>query len=189
KIGEGAFGSVFKAFDTKQNKTKALKIIKYSSAEELNGMMKEGSQLMNIDHENIIKVNDFFVDNSQLLCIDMDFYSNGDLLKLMNDTEWCSERKVKQIIYQICDALNFVHTKLKVIHRDVKPSNIFIRDLDSDNIHVVLADFGLAKASMGSVDRSYAGTPLYMSLELATGGKYSFNTDIYSLGVAIYQIM
>ncbi|KAF0976392.1 hypothetical protein FDP41_004619 [Naegleria fowleri] len=119
----------------------------------------------------------------------MDYYENGDLSKLTSPNVECSELMVKQIIYQMCDALNFVHTHLKMIHRDVKPSNIFIEKMDQDHIHVILADFGLARANQGSTNNSYAGTPLFMSPELGLGGKYSFNTDVYSLGVAIYQIM
>nr|CAG4715597.1 unnamed protein product [Naegleria fowleri] len=190
RIGQGAFGSVFKAEDTRNNKMKALKVIKFTNMEELNTMMKEGTQLMNIEHPNILKVNDFFVDKGNILVIDMDFYEHGDLSKLTAAEFHCSEKIIKQVIYQMCDALDYIHCRMKLIHRDVKPSNIFIKELDEDNIQIVLADFGLAKAqSNNSMNNSYAGTPLFMSPELGLGGKYYANTDIYSLGVAIYQIM
>ncbi|KAG2391864.1 hypothetical protein C9374_013349 [Naegleria lovaniensis] len=190
RIGQGAFGSVFKAEDTRNNKMKALKVIKFTNMEELNTMMKEGTQLMNVEHPNILKVNDFFVDKGNILVIDMDFYEHGDLSKLTAAEFHCSEKIIKQVIYQMCDALDYIHCRMKLIHRDVKPSNIFIKDLDEEFIQIVLADFGLAKAqSNNSMNNSYAGTPLFMSPELGLGGKYYANTDIYSLGVAIYQIM
>ncbi|KAG2377997.1 hypothetical protein C9374_008619 [Naegleria lovaniensis] len=190
RIGRGAFGSVFRGNDSKlAGKPKALKVVKFNSLAELNTAMKEGAQLMNLNHPNILKVNDFFVDKDQVLCIDMDYYENGDLSKLTAPNVECPESIVKHIIYQMCDALNFVHTNLKMIHRDVKPSNIFIDKMSQDHVHVILADFGLARANQGSTNNSYAGTPLFMSPELGLGGKYSFNTDVYSLGVAIYQIM
>ncbi|EFC43550.1 protein kinase [Naegleria gruberi] len=144
---------------------------------------------MNIHHSNILKVNDFFISKDQLLCIDMDFYELGDLVQLTKDDSTCSEQILLQIIFQMCSALDYIHSSMKLIHRDIKPSNIFVKSLDKDNIEIVIADFGLAKANQGSTNNSYAGTPLFMSPELGYGGKYFYNTDIYSLGVTIYQII
>nr|CAG4714190.1 unnamed protein product [Naegleria fowleri] len=191
KIGQGGFGSVFKALDSKTNKTVAVKVLKFSSMEELNHLMKEGIELLKINHDNILKVNDVFVSKDQLLCLEMDFCDHGDLNRFTSDTSSsaCSENMIKQIIYQICCALSYIHGTLNMIHRDIKPSNIFIKDLKDDNIWVVLADFGLAKGNSISEHQSYAGTPLYMSPEICMGCKYYSNTDIYSLGVTIYQIM
>ena len=190
RIGKGAFGSVYKANDTKfQNKVKAVKVMKFTSLSDLNNIMKEGMQLMNIRHDHILKVNDFFVSKDNLVCLDMDFYDQGDLAKFVSPrSPVCSEHLVKQIIWQICNALTYVHGTLNIIHRDIKPSNIFIKSLDEKKIHVVLADFGLAKGTQSEA-LSYAGTPLYMSPEVGLGGKYYANTDVYSLGVTIYQIM
>ena len=89
----------------------------------------------------------------------------------------------------MCHALIFVHTTLNVIHRDVKPSNIFIKDISPNYIHTVLADFGLAKSNQNSINNSYAGTPLFMSPELGLGAKYYANTDTYSLGVTLFQLI
>ncbi|KAG2386004.1 hypothetical protein C9374_003153 [Naegleria lovaniensis] len=191
RIGKGAFGSVYKANDTKfQNKVKAVKVMKFTSLSDLNNIMKEGMQLMNIRHDNILKVNDFFVSKDNLVCLDMDFYEQGDLAKFVTpQSPFCSEHLIKQIIWQVCNALTYVHGTLNIIHRDIKPSNIFIKSMKDDKIHVVLADFGLAKGNQGSEALSYAGTPLYMSPEIGLGGKYYANTDVYSLGVTIYQIM
>ena len=192
RIGQGAFGSVFVGEDVKTNSKRALKVIKFNNYEDLNTSMKEGSNLMNIKHENILRVTDFFVDpKDQVLCIEMDFYEHGDLLTFSTSNVVYSEKLVRGIIYQLCDALNFIHTNLNIIHRDIKPSNIFLKEFDpnNDKVHVVLADFGLAKHNQGSVNNSYAGTPLFMSPELGLGGKYDSSTDIYSLGVSIYQIL
>ncbi|KAG2373573.1 hypothetical protein C9374_012036 [Naegleria lovaniensis] len=199
KIGQGAFGSVFKAVDTKCNgKIKAVKVMKFSSLTELNSIMKEGMQLMNIRHENILKVNDLFLSKDQLVCMDMDFYENGDLNKFTTTAPGhareCSEKIVRQVIFQICNALSYVHGTLNIIHRDIKPSNIFIQSYDEkkQRIKVVLADFGLAKGNQNasiSELQSYAGTPLYMSPEIGLGSKYYANTDVYSLGVTIYQMI
>ncbi|EFC44730.1 protein kinase [Naegleria gruberi] len=190
RIGQGGFGSVFKAEDAKcGNQLKALKVIKYSSVEELNNILKEGNRLMNISHPYILHVNDVLIDSDQILCIDMDYYEKGDLNQFVKVGSECPENILKQILYQMCNALDYVHNTLQIVHRDIKPSNIFIKEMSQDSIHLILADFGLARQTQGSVMFSYAGTPLFMSTELALGGKYTANTDIYSLGVTLYQII
>ncbi|EFC44669.1 predicted protein [Naegleria gruberi] len=187
RIGQGAFGSVYKVTDSKTNKLKAIKIVKFENLTDLNTIMKEASQLSNINHPNIIKVNDYFITNDNLLIIDTDYYESGDLTKLKQ--EICSEKIIKQILKQMLTALRFVHEEMHIIHRDIKPTNIFIKKLSSENIDIVLADFGLAKKYQEMTGQSYVGTPLFMSPEVALGSSYSFNTDIFSLGVSIYQIM
>ena len=189
KIGEGGFGSVFKGIDTKNhNRAKAIKTIRFTSPEELNTNLKEAAQLLNIDHPYVLKVNDFFIDHS-ILCIDMDYYAMGDLSMFIKSNSYCSEEIIRQVIFQICSALNFIQTKLNLIHRDVKPSNIFIKELNGEMIEVVLADFGLARMSQGSVNRSYSGTPFYMAPEVALGSAYTFNVDVFSLGVTVFEMM
>ncbi|EFC45235.1 protein kinase [Naegleria gruberi] len=190
RIGQGAFGSVFKVSDIKHgNKLKAIKLIRFESFTDLNTIMKEASQLSHINHPNIIKVNDYFITNDNLLIIDMDYYECGDLTNLLKHDEVVSEKLLKQILKQMLSALKLVHEEMHIIHRDIKPTNIFIKKLESEKIEIVLADFGLAKKFQESKGQSYAGTPLYMSPEIALGSSYSFNTDIFSLGVSIYQIM
>ncbi|EFC41830.1 predicted protein [Naegleria gruberi] len=177
RIGQGAFGSVFKAMDSKTNTMKAIKVMRYQTNEELNGFMKEGTQLMNVSHPNILKVNDFFISQDNLLCIDMDFYEKGDLVQLTNESFICSEKMLLQIIYQMLNALNYIHNSMKLIHRDIKPSNIFIKSIDNDNIQIVIADFGLARADQGSAHKSYAGTPLFMVCYLSI--LWHVNSNIY----------
>lgn len=180
RIGQGAFGSVFKVTDTRQgNKFKAIKVIKFESLTDLNTIMKEATQLSNIKHPNIIKVNDYYITNDNLLIIDMDYYEFGDLTKLKPES--CSEKFIKQILKQMLSALNHVHTEMHIIHRyviysiytmlkfniqyfqyhrDLKPTNIFIKKLTNDSIETILADFGLAKKYQEMKGQSYAGTPL-----------------------------
>ncbi|EFC39768.1 predicted protein [Naegleria gruberi] len=189
RIGQGAFGSVFKVTDTKcGNKIKAVKFVKFESFTDLNTIMKEASQFSNIRHPNILIINDYFITKDNLLCMDMDYFENGDLTRFTKK-ETCSEDIIRKIMKQVLSALDYVHSELSIIHRDIKPSNIFIRNLSGNDIEVVLADFGLAKKHQEMKGHSYAGTPLFMSPEIALGSCYSFNTDIFSLGVSIYQIM
>ena len=91
----------------------------------------------------------------------MDYYEKCDLSFFTKND--CSESIVKQILYQMCDALTYVHGTLSMIHRDIKPTNIFVKEYDGSKINVILADFGLAKQAQESSGNSYAGTPLFMS--------------------------
>ncbi|EFC47476.1 predicted protein, partial [Naegleria gruberi] len=144
RIGQGAFGSVFKVTDTKdRNRLKAIKLVKFESLTDLNTIMKEASQLSCVNHPNIIKMNDYFITNDKSLIIDMDYYEMGDLAQLK--PEYCTEKLIQQILKQSLSALKYVHEEMNIIHRDIKPTNIFIKKLTSDNIEIVLADFGLAK--------------------------------------------
>ena len=158
RIGQGAFGSVYKVTDLKKNKLKAIKLVKFETLTDLNTIMKEASQLNHINHSNIIKINDYFITNDNLLIIDMDYFELGDLTKLKQEN--CSEKIVKQILKQMLNALKYVHEEMHIIHRDIKQTNIFIKKMTSDNIDIVLADFGLAKKYQEMTGQSYAGTPL-----------------------------
>ncbi|EFC41556.1 predicted protein [Naegleria gruberi] len=187
KIGAGGFGSVFKCLD-QNNNPRVLKAMRFNSYSELSLFMKEGLQLLNMNHPNIVKVNDLFIDQEELLFIEMDYYEKGDLSYLLKNPEFCTEEILRQIIEQMGRALDFIHNEKKLIHRDIKPSNIFIKEISNTNIQIVLADFGLARDNSTS-NKSYAGTPLYCSPELGLGSNYGPETDIYSLGVTLYQLI
>ena len=144
--------------DLKNNKLKAIKTVKFETLTDLNTIMKEASQLSYIKHPNIIKINDYFITNDNLLIMDMDYYELGDLTKLKHEN--CNEKIIKQILKQMLNALKYVHEEMQIIHRDIKPTNIFIKKMSSDNIEIVLADFGLAKKYQEMTGQSYAGTPL-----------------------------
>ena len=154
KIGQGSFGMVFKAQDTKQNNAwKAIKLIRFSGLNELNQTLREATHLLRMVHPNIVRVNDVFIDaNQQMLCMEMDYYELGDLEKFLQNQMFLgsftlSEAIVGQLIQQIAAALHYMNSEFNMVHRDVKPSNVFIKSYDFHNqsIQIVLGDFGLAK--------------------------------------------
>ncbi|KAL9646731.1 hypothetical protein ABK040_001153 [Willaertia magna] len=191
-VGSGSFGSVYRVKKVNTKEKRALKTITFVSDEDLNRGLREFSKLININHEHIIKVYDIFVDtNSKILGIEMDYYKKGDLLTFLKSNSFISEKVVAQVLFQITLALKLL-SSYNVIHRDIKPSNIFVKNFDreDDNICVLLGDFGLAKSvdTSSSFSQIFSGTPLYMSPELLNG-IYNVKSDIFALGVSIYQLM
>nr|CAG4709455.1 unnamed protein product [Naegleria fowleri] len=195
KIGAGAFGAVFKAryllYSGKAGESEfvAIKRVNLTGLSELNEKFQEAVNMFKNKHENIVTLQDAIVDqNTMSLFLAMKYYSFGDLEMKVKAKQRLSEKMLKQIIYQVCKGLNYIQVESGMIHRDVKPSNIFIDSIDEkeQTIRVVLSDFGLAKESDMMSSFSFAGTPYFMSPQLLIGSKYSFNTDIFSLGCSIF---
>lgn len=126
----------------------------------------------------------------------MEFCENGDLKKLIDkhidQKEAIKEKTIWKILAQMCTALKACHEfetdgkNLKILHRDIKPGNIFL----DKNFNVKLGDFGLSKTL--NPDFIYAstnvGTPYYMAPEQVSSSKYDDKIDIWSLGIVIYQM-
>nr|CAG4712126.1 unnamed protein product [Naegleria fowleri] len=198
KIGAGGFGSVFKArnlfYTGKPGEIEffAIKKVQLSGMSELNEKFKEAVNMFRCRHDNIVYLEDAVVDeNTMSLYLIMKFYGNGDLDYFIKKRKRLSEKMMLQVILQVCRGLDYLQKTMSMIHRDIKPSNIFIDEIDEANerIKIVLSDFGLAKESNVLNSFSFAGTPFFMSSELIVGGKYSFNTDIFSLGCSIFVMI
>ena len=176
-------GRTFKVIDTVKTCPKTIKIVNYKSEDDLNKFLKEAVHLMNTNNPHISKINEMFISTEDpKLFIDMDYFEMGDFSKLTNRNFNLSENLIKQLIYQLCLALEFAHCTEKSIHGNIKTSNLLIKSLTTDAIESVITDFGL-NCFENNID------PIFASPEMVSGYKYYFNTDIFSLGVVLYQIM
>ena len=186
KIGNGAFGSVYKILDTKDNKIYALKKIELDKELEKNISMieNESNILKSIDNQNIVKYYDCFREKDSYNIL-MEFCVYKDLSeKHKQKKELISENVIRAIVRELCNALKAIHSK-NVIHRDLKPENIFI----SDDYKIKIGDFGISKILDGtSYAQTMSGTFLYMAPEIIKGIKYNNKIDIWSLGCIIYEI-
>jgi NIMA (never in mitosis gene a)-related kinase len=117
----------------------------------------------------------------------MDFADGGDLAKLITDQKgrYFSESQIMDWFTQICLGIKHVHDR-KILHRDIKSQNVFVT---KQNI-IKIGDFGIARVLRHTVDvsRSMVGTPYYLSPEIIEGKPYSFKSDIWSLGVMLYEL-
>lgn len=188
RLGKGAMGTVYLATDTQSNREVALKIISSDLAIEpdmLERFKREGEALRQLKHPNIVGFIDAF-QHDETYVIVMEHVSGGSLFDLLKKGVLPIEQ-ARQIALDLCDALIRAH-RLNIIHRDIKPENILI---DADGTPK-LADFGVARLSEGTrMTRSgmQVGTPYYMSPEAWKGEKLDGQTDIWSLGVVLFEML
>jgi eukaryotic-like serine/threonine-protein kinase len=187
-IGEGAFGRVYSGWDRRLERTVAVKIIKPWWAEDPDwapNFEREARLLARISHPGIVQIFDVGKADECLYYVSelIDGESLAARLKRGPIEPW----EAAAIAEQLCKALAQAHTG-RVIHRDVKPANILIA---SDG-RVKVGDFGVARLAEGSTDGASAtivGTPRYMAPEQARGRRATPATDVYSVGVVLYEML
>ena len=174
-------------------KNYVMKSINFELLDEKNKLytINEAILLKNIDHPNIIKFKEVFEvkkPNIQLNII-MEYAENGDLNKLLetniNKKVYFKENILINWLCQICSALKYIHYK-KIIHRDIKPANIFMNNLGQ----IKLGDFGISKNLKNlELASSFVGSAYYTAPEMIYEEKYSYEIDIWALGVTFYELM
>jgi eukaryotic-like serine/threonine-protein kinase len=189
QIGKGGMATVYKAEQTSLQRTVAVKVLPAYFAHDdtfRERFFQEARAVGNLNHPHILAVYDFG-QTDELAYIVMEYVKGGTLGQTMGRP--LSMDYTARIIEQIGSALDYAHRN-GVIHRDVKPGNIMLRD---DGQTALLADFGLAKMaeSKSALTRSGVGvgTPEYLSPEQGQGLKVDWRTDLYSLGVVMYEML
>ena len=189
KLGEGGMGAVYKAQDTKLDRFVALKFLPSqvsATEDEKARFVQEAKAASAMNHPNVCTIYDIQEHNGQLFIV-MEFI---DGTTLRNNKQNLSEKRILDIGVQVAEGLAAAHEK-GIVHRDIKPENIMIR---KDGI-VQIMDFGLAKLySSGNVSRltkvgTTMGTLGYMSPEQVQGFDVDHRTDIFSLGVVLYELL
>ena len=188
-IGGGSFGQVFLAKDKNTNSNVAIKYISFDGFDESerDKLLLEGQILFKITNKNIISFENFFYNKSRAILI-MEYAEGGDLNKKIKAQMLVGPFKEERIIswfLEICEAIKYLHQR-HIIHRDLKPLNIF---LTIDN-KIKLGDFGLSKVLNSSKEliKSNVGTIIYMSPEIIKDDYYSFSSDIWSLGIILFEL-
>ena len=192
-LGKGGFGEAYLVKSNMTKKNYVMKSINFELLDEKNKLytINEAILLKNIDHPNIIKFKEVFEvkkPNIQLNII-MEYAENGDLNKLLetniNKKVYFKENILINWLCQICSALKYIHYK-KIIHRDIKPANIFMNNLGQ----IKLGDFGISKNLKNlELASSFVGSAYYTAPEMIYEEKYSYEIDIWALGVTFYELM
>ena len=192
-LGKGGFGEAYLVKSNMTKKNYVMKSINFELLDEKNKLytINEAILLKNIDHPNIIKFKEVFEvkkPNIQLNII-IEYAENGDLNKLLetniNKKVYFKENILINWLCQICSALKYIHYK-KIIHRDIKPANIFMNNLGQ----IKLGDFGISKNLKNlELASSFVGSAYYTAPEMIYEEKYSYEIDIWALGVTFYELM
>ena len=216
-IGKGSFGEVYKV--SKDNKFYALKMYKLSdemndtislTQKEKNENMKsienEIKILSQLDNPFIVKLYEVFSmnlneeiyqnkeedqnNNERIICLILELCENGDLNDKIKEkkqkNEIFTEKEILHYFYEILQGLYYLH-KNRVLHRDLKTLNIFL----TKNNHIKIGDFGVSKKLINNNIYAYTfvGTPYYLSPEICQNKPYDEKSDVWSLGVLIYELI
>jgi hypothetical protein len=187
KIGEGSIGTVYLAHQISLDRKVALKVLspKYATLKGMSAFMTEARAAANLSHPNLVQCVGLGDDNG-IYYMAMN-YINGLTLKQKIESEGRMViDEALHIIQQVAESLHFAWEEAKLIHRDVKPENIMI----DENGVVKLTDLGLAMQEKDwHENMEISGSPSYMSPEQFIGGKLDTRSDIYSLGITLYQML
>ena len=188
KLGEGAMGAVYKAYDEVLDRYVAIKTmaedIKWDPELKLR-FYREARSAAGLRHPNIVTIHDLG-EEGNITYIVMEFLEGRELKSIIQDKDPLTLEAKLSIISQAADALHAAHLR-GIIHRDVKPGNIFV----TSSGEVKILDFGIARIPTSDLTRSgiRLGTPIYMSPEQIRGEEPDARSDMFSMGIIFYELL
>ncbi|MGK0361279.1 MAG: serine/threonine protein kinase [Bradymonadia bacterium] len=200
-IGEGGMGVVYQALQMSMDRMVAMKILRAQLATDeklLARFKQEALSVSRLRHPNTITVYDYGRTKDGLLFIAMELLGGQSLFDLLTRRQHLSLNRTLHIMTQICGAVAEAH-QLGVVHRDLKPENIQIDSVGGDDYFAKVLDFGIAKIVHGDGEQpegktltmagAIFGTPAYMSPEQVHGEKVDHRTDVYAMGIILFELL
>jgi tRNA A-37 threonylcarbamoyl transferase component Bud32 len=187
-IGHGGMATVYRANQERLDRTVAIKVLSENlahSTEFMERFRREARTAANMRHPNVITVHDFGEDERGVPYLVLEYIEGPTLADLMD--AGLDDARIPDLLDQIAAGLDYAHAR-GVVHRDIKPGNV----LFTDDGRAVLADFGLAWLLEGTkltLTGGVIGTPEYMAPEQASGEPIDHRTDVYALGVVLYEML
>lgn len=190
-IGEGGLGRVYTAWDPLLSRTLAIKTLHLGSEDEqrqaLDGLiLDEARASASLSHPNIVTVYDAGLSEMGVY-IAMEHLPGSDLRQLMDDGWRPDPMRAAKVMRRVAEALSYAHGR-GVIHCDIKPANIFMTDRRKPKV----LDFGIARVAhrgTSSLDGLVTGSPLYLAPEQLRGETPDVRTDVYAMGVVLYELL
>ena len=200
-LGEGGMGVVFEAFDQEEKRTVAIKLLFTEVASDSVGkkrFFREAKTGMVLVHPNIVRTYNYGEVDENIIFISMEYVQGESLNEYIKNYAPLRPKDSLSIVKQLCESLEYAHQK-QVLHRDLKPANILLSKNELGEIQVKLADFGIAKLLAPNEDITNGtsitetgmilGTINYIAPEYLLCVDLSPASDVYSLGVIIYQLL
>lgn len=189
-LGQGSFGKAFLARDLANNELCVMKQIRVEKMDQKarDTAVREAVALRRVTHPNVVGFRQVFL-RSGWLCLVMDFADGGDLCAAVKERARSrvpfEESAVLECFAQVADAVHYVHS-LRMVHRDIKSRNIFLCRTG----RALLGDFGLVRLLENTLElaQTRVGTPYYLSPEIVRKQPYNHKTDVWSLGVLLYEM-
>ncbi len=197
RIGQGNFGAVYRATHLDLDRTVAVKVLQSNLGTGTEGMARfrrEGMAACRVKHPNAVSVLDFGITPGGVGYLVMELLEGWSLDDELDQEGVLSPRRCAEIMVPVCRALSEAHS-VGIVHRDVKPANIFLHRSATAEVPKVV-DFGIAKivgqaalAQKLTVEGWILGTPAYMAPERFGSHGFDAKSDVYSVGVTLYQML
>ncbi len=198
KLGSGGMGGIYKAEHTLMQRAVAIKMLRSHLLDDevlLRRFRQEARTASQLTHPNAVMLYDFGVEDRVPYLV-MEYIEGDTLSKVIAEEKNLDLYRVRSIMHQVCGALAEAH-RLGIVHRDLKPDNIMLRRRDDGTDLAKVLDFGIAKimdkAEGSDTNLTQAGilvgTPQYMSPEQCQGRELDTRSDIFSLGIVLYEML
>lgn len=194
-LGQGGMGEVYEAKHRYLEKSVALKVLLPELARDaafVTRFLREARAVAGLVSPHTVTVHDFGVTDAGILYFTMDLLDGVPLTRVIKDHAPLPFTRATNIILQACASLSEAHTQ-GLLHRDLKPDNLFVTRTAGGLDHITLLDFGIAKLIEGgerlTATGTICGTPHYLSPEQAQGNDLDERSDLYSLGVILYEML
>ena len=197
RVGVGGMGTVYRAYQASMDREVALKVLSRALTDDEQNVKRfhqEAKAASRLRHPNTITLHDFGQTEDGILFIAMEFLEGRPLDGVLGDGPLDPVRAIR-IMAQVCRSLHEAH-KAGIIHRDLKPDNVYLTELEGEADFVKVLDFGVAKLKESSKEAGTLtqagmifGTPRYMSPEQSQSQDLDARSDLYSMGVILYELL